>query len=140
MRSRQATGSSVFHKGGAHIAVRNVIADLMCGSDVEGVVLVRDDSEVIAGNLPLTGGIMAGGPSIGTFLNEVMENFSMSMQNDIFSQPVAYSGDYQMLARRITGDLTLLAMVKSPGYMGLAMLDIENSVRKIGDILGESGP
>ena len=111
----------------------NVISDLKNSADIEGVVLIGDKNNIIASDLPKRKNYHAEIPEILSRRQQWYD--STKILNGMFAHCIMDYNGYKVLAKRLKHDLTLLVMLQKQGYIGLAMLDIENSVREIHGIL-----
>ncbi len=114
--------------------LRKVLSDLIEASDIEGAILVEGKDSIIAYDIPDR-------TNDDTEIHKILAMFEESddsppTRNDnfIFTQSIFDYNGCKILAKR-SGNLTLLVMVQKQGYVGLAMLEIENSIRKIREIL-----
>jgi hypothetical protein len=57
----------------------------------------------------------------------------------MFKQYIAEYNGHKILSKKIRNGITLLLLLGKKGYTSLAMLDIENSTRKIDEILWGGG-
>jgi predicted regulator of Ras-like GTPase activity (Roadblock/LC7/MglB family) len=115
--------------------LKNVLADLNQGSDIEGAVLVdRNDAMIVCG-LPEERNYEAETPEILTLLGNLISSTPDRGHNSMFAQCILDYNGGKILAQKLKDDLILLVVLKKQGYISLAMLDIENSIRKIEGIL-----
>ncbi len=115
--------------------IENVISDLRKANDIEGAALVEGDSFLIAYDLPGKSNYITEIPEIMTQVND-MSNLSPAKQmNQLFSHCIFDYNGSKVLAKKLKGNLTLLVLLQKRGYIGLAMLDIENSIRRIDEII-----
>ncbi len=115
--------------------LKKVIADLIENIDVEGALLIDGDYNVLASELP----------DNEMFIKNLLEILSSSKRwnnpdlnvfnHVMFKQFVMDHNGYKILSKRIRNGITLLILLGKKGYTSLAMLDVENSTRKIDEIL-----
>jgi predicted regulator of Ras-like GTPase activity (Roadblock/LC7/MglB family) len=127
-----------------HISIsllKKIISDLSNESDIEGACIVDQDDAIIASDLPDSSGYEADISQIMQLINEG-EGYSVNEQSKVlFSQRILDYNGCKILAKKIRDKLTLLVMIHKRGYISLAMLDIENSIRKIDETMrGSSSP
>jgi predicted regulator of Ras-like GTPase activity (Roadblock/LC7/MglB family) len=115
--------------------LRKVISDLSELEDIESAVLVEGMDEIVAGNLPIVPNYKEDIPIILQMLDNTIESSKMELQNDIFAHSILDYNSLKILVKKIKGGFTLLVVIHNQGYLSLAMLDIENSIRKINGIL-----
>jgi hypothetical protein len=53
----------------------------------------------------------------------------------MFAQRIFEYNGFKVLAKKLRDKLTLLVLLRKRGYVSLAMLDIENSIRRIDEIM-----
>lgn len=117
------------------LTLKKVVSDLRKGSDIEGAVIVDGREEIIACDLPEGTNYEAEIPEILAMLEE--DGYAPGEhQKGLFAQRIFDYNGYKVLAKKLKDKLTLLVLLKKRGYISLAMLDIENSIRRIYEILG----
>lgn len=120
---------------------KKIISDLGNESDIEGACIVDQDDAIIASDLPDSSGYEADITEIMQLLNEGDGYSAYEQPKVLFSQRILDYNGCKILAKKIRDKLTLLVMIHKRGYISLAMLDIENSIRKIDEIMrGSSRP
>jgi predicted regulator of Ras-like GTPase activity (Roadblock/LC7/MglB family) len=120
------------------LTLKKVVSDLRKGSDIEGAVIVDEKEAIIACDLPESTNYEAEIPEILAIFEE--DGYAPSEhQKGMFAQSIFDYNGYKVLAKKLKKKLTLLVLLKKRGYISLAMLDIENSIRRIYEILGGSG-
>lgn len=117
--------------------LRKVISDLIEGSDIEGAVLVDGKEEIIACDLPKN----------TTYKDEIHEILELLEERDcpvpneynnvMFAQSILDYNGCKILAKKLKDKITLLVLLRKRGYISLAMLEIENSIRRIDEIILE---
>ena len=117
------------------IGLRKVISDLSEVEDIEGAVLVEGRDEIIAGNFPDTTDYKKEISEILQMLEDTTDSEKIENQNHIFEHSILDYNGLKILAKKLKERLTLLVVIHNRGYISLAMLDIENSIRKINEIL-----
>lgn len=138
MSSSKCIGVSKIEDDQAELGLKDVVSDLRQGSDIEGAVIVYGREEIIACDLPESTNYEAEIPEILALLKE--DGYSSSEHDKgMFSQHILDYNGYKVLAKKLKEKLTLLVLLKKRGYISLAMLDIENSIRRIYEILGGKG-
>lgn len=123
----------------AELTLKKVVSDLRKGSDIEGAVIVDGREEIIACDLPESANYEAEIHEILAILEEEDGYVPSENQKGMFAQLIFDYNGYKVLAKKIKEKLTLLVLLKKRGYISLAMLDIENSIRRIYEILGGKG-
>ncbi len=118
--------------------LKKVVSDLKEGSDIEGAVLVGGNDTVITFDLPENGDYKAEIPEILALLEDQKLSPADEHRDCMFMQSILDYNGCRILAQKLKNNLTLLVMLQKQGYVGLAMLDIENSIRRIQEILGEN--
>lgn len=118
------------------LRLKDVVSDLRKGSDIEGAVIVDGREEIIACDLPESTNCEAEIHEILTLLEEKHGYSPGEHEEGMFSQRIFDYNGYKVLAKKLKKKLTLLVLLKKRGYISLAMLDIENSIRRIYEILG----
>jgi hypothetical protein len=68
-------------------------------------------------------------------LMEISRHHSSSVQRVMFPHIVTEHKGHRILARSVIEDLFLLVLIPDTCYMGLTMLDMENSILRIREIL-----
>ncbi len=111
----------------------NALSDLKNNADIEGAVLIGDKNKIIASVLPKGKNYITEIPEILSRLRQWYD--STMILNGMFAHFIIDYNGCKVLGKRLKHDLTLLVMLQKQGYIGLAMLDIENSVREIHGIL-----
>ena len=122
---------------GSLSGLEKVVSDLKEGSDIEGAVLVGGKDSIIACDLPYVKDPDETIPDILSMIDRWCASSIGNQQSSMFSHYVLDYNGNKIIAKRLE-NLTLLVMLQKQGYLGLAMLDIENSVRRINDIMRNS--
>jgi predicted regulator of Ras-like GTPase activity (Roadblock/LC7/MglB family) len=115
--------------------LKAVISDLRRGSDIEGAILVDEKDAIIATALPENKNYERDIPEILEILEKGYGSNLNKHDNFMFAQQIFDFNGFKVLAKKLRDKLTLLVLLKKQGYISLAMLDIENSVRKIDEIM-----
>ena len=138
MKSSLDIGISQFDKKKLPPEIKFMLSDLSKRRDVLGAVLVRGDMGIVACDLPVYDNET---PDI---LDELamMENWGAYPRrvpkNSLFPQLVRDGNGFKIFAKQMSGDLTLFVMMRNSGYIGLATLDIEKTIKKIKKTLDEA--
>ncbi|MEE9150403.1 MAG: hypothetical protein V3U20_01045 [Thermoplasmata archaeon] len=118
--------------------LKKVVSDLREAGDIEGAILVEGKNSIITSDIPEN-------MDPDTCLSDIMTIldddgiFELSMKyNGLFTQHIFDYNGCKVLAKKLNDNLTLLVMIQKIGYTSLAMLDIENSIRRIHEILGNT--
>ena len=119
--------------------LRKVLSDLIEASDIEGAILVEGKDSIIAYDLPDKRIDDTEIHKILAMLEESNDSPPIKNDNFIFTQSIFDYNGCKILAKR-SGNLILLVMLQKQGYVGLAMLEIENSIRRIREILEGTYP
>jgi predicted regulator of Ras-like GTPase activity (Roadblock/LC7/MglB family) len=115
--------------------IKKVLSDLKEASDIEGVVLVEGKDSIIASDLPDSTNYKLEIPEILAMFKELGGYTLGKRCNSMFAHCIFDYNGCKILAKRLK-NFTLLVMLQKRGYIGLAMLEIENSIRRIDEILG----
>jgi len=119
--------------------LKDVLSDLKEANDIEGAVLVDGKDIIVACDLPANAQYEAEIPKILERIEE-LGGFALNENSKyMFSHCIFDYDGCKILAKRLR-NLTLLVMLQKQGYIGLAMLDIENSIRRIDEILNRTDP
>lgn len=127
-----------FQGNGSISGLEKVVSDLKEGSDIDGAVLVEGRDSIIACNLPDGRDSREVIPDILSMIDRWCASSIGNQHSSMFSQYVLDYNGNKIIAKRLK-NLTLLVMMQKQGYIGLAMLDIENSVRRINEIIRDYG-
>ncbi len=121
--------------------LKKIISDLRNESDIEGACIVDQNDAIIASDLPDSSHYELDISEIMQLINEGDGYSAYEQSKVLFSQRILDYNGCKILAKKIRDKLTLLVMIHKRGYISLAMLDIENSIRKIDEIMrGSSRP
>jgi predicted regulator of Ras-like GTPase activity (Roadblock/LC7/MglB family) len=140
MKSREDIGVSEMQESLSIYLLRKIISDLKNESDIEGVCIVDQNDSIIASDLPDSFGYEADITKIMQIINEGDGYSAYEQSKVLFSQRIVDYNGCKILAKKIRDKLTLLVMIHKRGYVSLAMLDIENSIRKIDEIMQGGRP
>ena len=128
------------HENISIILLKKIISDLRDETDIEGVCIVDKNYEIIASDLPDSSCYESDISEIMQLINEG-DGYSVYEQSKVlFSQRIVDYNGCKILAKKVRDKLTLLVMIHKRGYISLAMLDIENSIRRIDEIMHQSRP
>lgn len=117
--------------------LKKVLSDLKEAKDIEGAVLIEGKGAIIACDLPDGTNYEAEIPKILALIEELGDYALSKRGKTMFAQCIFDYNGCKMLVKRLK-NFTLLVMLQKRGYIGLAMLDIENSIRRIDEILGDN--
>lgn len=120
----------------AHNMIKKVVSKLKEEGDIEGVLLVGDKNHILAHELPKDINFEAEIPKILALLEKWGGFGQMTPHNDMFAHCILDYNGSKILAKRLENNFTLLIMLQKQGYIGLAMLNLENSAMEIASILG----
>jgi predicted regulator of Ras-like GTPase activity (Roadblock/LC7/MglB family) len=126
---------SDMHENISIILLKKIISDLRDETDIEGVCIVDQNDEIIASDLPETSHYESDITEIMQLINEGDGYSAYEQSKVLFSQRILDYNGCKILAKKIRDKLTLLVMIHKRGYISLAMLDIENSIRKIDEVM-----
>ena len=121
------------------LELEDVVSNLKKISDIEGALLVDDRNSVLASDFPENMNYEAEIPEILALLKESDIFARDEYDNTMFAHHILEYNGYKILAKKLKDKLTLLVMLQKRGYVSLAMLDIENSIRRIHELLGVGG-
>jgi len=139
MSSSKDMRMSKIEEDQAVLRLKDVVSDLRKGSDIEGAVIVDGKEAIIACDLPVGTNYEREIPEILALLEEEHGYAPSEHHKVMFAQRIFDYNGYKVLAKKLKEKLTLLVLLQKRGYISLAMLDIENSIRKINEILGGRG-
>jgi len=135
MRFPEDIRTSDFQENRPTSRLKEVISDLKEGRDIEGALLVDEEDAIIASALPENPKYEAEIPEIMALL-EKYDSFSpIKNHSTMFAQRIFEYNGFKVLAKKLRDKLTLLVLLRKRGYVSLAMLDIENSIRRINEIM-----
>ena len=117
------------------LRLKKVISELKEGVDIEGAVLVNESDEIIAASFPKSSNYESELHEIMSIFEELNDLSESKSQDAFFAQRILDYNGFKILAKKLKDKLTLLVILKKRGYLSLAMLEIENSTRKIHEIL-----
>lgn len=137
MSSSKCIEVSKIEEDQVELTLKKVVSDLRKGSDIEGAVIVDEKEAIIACDLPESTNYEAEIPEILAMLKGEDGYAPSKHQKGMFAQNIFDYNGHKVLAKKLKEKLTLLVLLKKRGYISLAMLDIENSIRIIYEILGE---
>jgi predicted regulator of Ras-like GTPase activity (Roadblock/LC7/MglB family) len=123
------------HEKEPQTRLNEVISDLKEGLDIEGAVLVNESDEIIASAFSKNTNYKSQLNEIIAMFEELNDPKSVTSQDAFFSQRILDYHGFKILAKKLKDKLTLLVILKKRGYLSLAMLEIENTTRKIHEIL-----
>ncbi len=115
--------------------LREVISDMKEGGDIEGAVLVNENNDIIVSAFSKGADFKMENHEIMSLIDALKDPNLGKSQDVFFTQRIFDYRGLKVLAKRIKDKLTLLVILKKPGYISLAMLDMENSTRRINEIL-----
>lgn len=115
--------------------IKEVLSDLKKGSDIEGAMLIEGNDAIIACDLPARANYDKEIPEVLAMLEELCGQTTNELNEVMFAQQIFDFNGHKILAKKLKDKLTLLVMMQKRGYISLAMLDIENSIRRIDEIL-----
>lgn len=113
----------------------DVVINLKRGDDIKGAVLVEGDSDIIVLDTSWDPSYKNEIPNIMKLLNHDTRFTLDEEQKGIFSHHVFDYNGLMIMARRLMDRFTLLVVLKKHPYISLASLDLENSTRRITEIL-----
>ncbi len=116
------------------IMLHGVLSNLRKIDDIHGSMLVLGNNSIFASDMP---DFMDPDDYFHGIMNVLNEKgmFDLNKVNrKLFGHHIFDYNGYKVLAKKIR-NFTLLVMLKKMGYVGLAMLDIENSAREIDQIM-----
>ena len=120
--------------------LRRVLSDLKETNDIEGAALVGAEDKIITHDLPKRSNYESEIPQIMTLFKDLSDFALRTHFNHMFTHCIFEYNGCKVVAKKLKDNLTLLVMLQKHGYVGLAMLDIENSIRRIDDIISDSLP
>lgn len=135
MRFPEDIRTSDFQENRPTSRLEEVISDLKEGRDIEGALLVDEEDAIIASALPENPKYEAEIPEILALLEERDRLSPIKNNKTMFAQRIFEYNGFKVLAKKLRDKLTLLVLLRKRGYVSLAMLDIENSIRRINEIM-----
>lgn len=114
--------------------LKKVLSDLKKSTDIEGAVLVGRRDMIITHDLPKKSNYEAEISQIMTQFNDLSHEVMSTHFSRMFSHCIFDYNGCKVLAKRLE-NFTLLILLHKKGYVGPAMLDIENSASEIKRIL-----
>lgn len=118
----------------------NVMTDLKDRSDIGGAVLINREGRVLAGAMSHETISNSGLSELLPELTDISCDHAPSGQGFMFPTIITEHRGHRILARSVREDLYLLVLLHDSCYMGLTMLDMENSIMRIRDILRPRPP
>jgi predicted regulator of Ras-like GTPase activity (Roadblock/LC7/MglB family) len=115
--------------------LKEVLLDLKYKNDIKGAALVEGEDTILACDFPENLNPKTELMEIMDLLNDLKKIAKCESSNDLFMQYILDYGDHLIMARDLMKNLTLLVMMQRQGYLSLATLDLENSSRKITELL-----
>ena len=137
MKSPLDIGISKFQKKRLPPAIRDILSDLSERRDILGAVLVKGNMGIVACDLPDVDRHTHDMPDILATLENWGAYSRKIPKNHLFPQLISEGSEFKIFAKRMTRDLTLFVIMQNSGYIGLATLDIENTIQKMKKILKE---
>lgn len=125
----------VLQNNGPRRLLKKIFSDLIENIDVEGALLIDDNYKVIASELPDNEMFIKNLPEILSNSKRWDNPDLNAFHHVMFKQFVMDHNGHKILSKRLRNGTTLLILLGKKGYTSLAMLDIENSTRKIDEIL-----
>ena len=122
-----------------HSKLREVISEIKEGGDIEGAVLINENDDIIVSAFSKGSDYELKTAEIMALLDILKDPKLGTSKDAFFTQRIFDYNGFKVLVKKIRNRLTLLVFLKKRGYISLAMLDIENSTRKIHEILWEGG-
>ena len=115
--------------------IKEIMSDLRRVEDVGGTVLIRLDGSVMAMDLPSEIHMNVSMRGLLQNLALLRGKTQLNRSKSIFAPVVIQYNGFNVLTSSIDKDLLFVTIVKNKGYLGVAMLDIENTVREIRRII-----
>jgi hypothetical protein len=115
--------------------LRSIISDLTRNAEIEGAVLLDEEETVIISDLPNGESYIQNIQNLISGFEDWESSSSNGFYNLMFKQFSSEFNGYKIISKRIKNGMTLMVMMGKKGYTSLAMLDIENSTRKIEEII-----
>ncbi|UCE38256.1 MAG: hypothetical protein JSW00_03190 [Thermoplasmata archaeon] len=126
---------SEFQENLAISRLKQVISDLNKISDIKGAALVEGMNDIIACDLPPSTNYKEDISEILKLLEDG-DGYTINRQHEVmFAHRILDYNGYKVLVKKLGDRLTLLVMLQKRGYVSVAMLDIENSIRRIDEII-----
>lgn len=114
--------------------LKGILSNLRNISDVQGAILIDGKNSILAYDMQNGMNPLEYLHGITRILDEERRLTIKKKTKRLFIQHIFDYNGCKVLAKKIK-ELTLLVMLEKRGYISLAMLDIENSVREIENIL-----
>jgi hypothetical protein len=115
--------------------VRKAVFNLRNQDDIKGAVLIYNLDSIIAYEMPNNLKFKEQIPKILKKLENGFENKENDPPKILFEHQIIDYNGYKILVKRLIPNLTLLVMLQKHGYLSLAMIDVENSIRWIKEII-----
>jgi hypothetical protein len=111
------------------------MADLNETQDIEGVALIEGTDSILAYDFPHHDNNKVEIQKILELLKETSTTAPVTSNNTYFAHNMLNYNGLRVLTKKLNKNRTLLVMLRKQGYISLAMLDIENSIRMIDEIM-----
>jgi predicted regulator of Ras-like GTPase activity (Roadblock/LC7/MglB family) len=108
---------------------KRIVSDLNALIDVKGVAIINKEGTVIAGKTN-------NGLDLNAYIQVVLQHLEKTAKGalicpkTLFLQSIVNYNGSQILYGRIIDDILLVILLEKKAYLGLAMLDLENSAIK----------
>ena len=128
-------GHNGFNDNRSHSRLKEVISEIKEGTDIEGAILIDEREDIIVSAFSKGSNYESRMQEILALFDALKDPNKGESHDAFFTQRIFDYKGFKILAKKIKDRLTLLVILKKRGYISLAMLDIENSTRKIHEIL-----
>jgi predicted regulator of Ras-like GTPase activity (Roadblock/LC7/MglB family) len=112
--------------------LHKVVSDLKNADDIKGAAIIYKNNHFLAHEMSDNMDLV---PKIPYLLKNVDEG---SSNMTLYGHTIKKYDGLKIILKELENDLTLLVILQRDGYISLAMIDIENSIRCIEEILKKS--
>jgi hypothetical protein len=137
MKSITDIGIAHFDKRKLPMAIRDVLSDLSQRRDVIGAVIVKGNMGIVACDLPQEKQDTPDMPEVLAMFENWGAYPRRIPKHSLFPQLVKDGNGFKVFAKRLPEDLTLFVIMRSSGYVGIDTLEIERTIKKIKESLGQ---
>ena len=118
--------------------LQKVVCDLKDGDDIKGAALIYKNRTLLAHDMPNDMNLEVDIPSI--LYSVENKNPKYNPNTILMGHNIIDHKGFKILVKNLDNDFTILVLMQKHGYISLAMLDIENSIRWIEEIIQRFQP